>query len=42
MTETPLVALALAGCGMLTLLILFRALRDVLAGQTGEDLETEG
>ena len=42
MIETPLVALTLVACGVLTLLILGRALRDVWAGQQDQSLETEG
>ena len=39
MAETPLVAIAIAACGMLTLLILVRALRDILAGQHEHEVE---
>ncbi len=42
MIETPLVALTLVACGLLTLLILGRALRDVWAGQHDESMETDG
>ena len=42
MTDTPLVALMLVACGMLTLLILGRALRDVWARQDAEPMESEG
>lgn len=39
MTDSPLVAMTLAACGMLTLLILVRALRDVWAGQHEHEVE---
>lgn len=42
MIETPLVALTLVACGLLTVLILGRALRDVWAGHADDRMETEG
>lgn len=42
MTETPLVVLTLAVCGTITLVILARALRDVLTGAKDRKPETEG
>lgn len=42
MTVTPLVAMTLAACGTITLLILIRALRDVWIGQDDQKREVEG
>jgi hypothetical protein len=42
MAEAPLVALTLAICGAMTLLILARALRDVWAGHEDHKHEVEG
>lgn len=42
MIDTPLVALTLAICGTMTLLILARALRDVLFRDAEDDHKVEG
>jgi len=42
MAETSLVAFAIAACGAMTLLILARAMRDVLAEHDDQAAETEG
>ena len=42
MAETWLVALSIAACGTMTLLILIRALRDVWTGQEDHEDEVEG
>ncbi len=41
MAETSLVAFAIAACGALTLLVLARALRDVLSEHADQSAETE-
>jgi hypothetical protein len=42
MADAPLVVLSLAACGTMTLLILARALRDVMSGEHRDEAETEG